>query len=39
VDSASPKISAFPVRRGERPVGSGKFLKNDMISVNSGRFW
>jgi hypothetical protein len=22
-----PKISAFPMRRGELPVGSGKFLK------------
>jgi hypothetical protein len=34
-----PKISAFPVRRSELPVRSGKFLKNGMISVEFGRFW
>jgi hypothetical protein len=34
---ASPKISAFPMRRGELPVGSGKFLKNGLILVGSGR--
>lgn len=34
-----PKISAFPVRRSELPVSSGKFLKNGMISVEFGRFW
>ena len=33
---SSPKISAFPVRRSELPVRSGKFLKNGMISVGSG---
>jgi DNA-binding MarR family transcriptional regulator len=37
--TASPKISAFPVRRSELPVSSGKFLKNGMISVEFGRFW
>jgi hypothetical protein len=37
--AASPKISAFPVRRSELPVRSGKFLKNGMISVEFGRFW
>ena len=37
--SSSPKISAFPVRRSELPVSSGKFLKNGMISVEFGRFW
>ena len=35
----SPKISAFPVRRSELPVRSGKFLKTGMISVGFGRFW
>ena len=30
---SSPKISAFPMRRGELPVGSGKFLKNGLILV------
>jgi hypothetical protein len=35
----SPKISAFPVRRSELPVRSGKFLKTGMISVEFGRFW
>ena len=39
IQCTSPKISAFPVRRGELPVGSGKFLKNGVISVGSGRFW
>jgi DNA topoisomerase VI subunit B len=34
-----PKISAFPVRRSELRVRSGKFLKNGMISVEFGRFW
>ena len=34
---ASPKISAFPMRRDELPVGSGKFLKNGLILVGSGR--
>ena len=28
-----PKISAFPIRRGELPVGSGKFTKKGVISV------
>ena len=36
---ASPKISAFPMRRGELPVGSGKFLKNGLILVGSGRVY
>jgi predicted outer membrane protein len=35
----NPKISAFPMRRGELPVGSGKFLKNGLILVGSGRVW
>jgi hypothetical protein len=34
-----PKISAFPVRRNELPAGSGKFLKNGVISVEFARFW
>jgi hypothetical protein len=33
----SPKISVFPMRRGELPVGSGKFLKIGLILVGSGR--
>ena len=32
-----PKISEFPMRRGELPMGSGKFLKNGLILVGSGR--
>ena len=35
----NPKIRAFPMRRGELPVGSGKFLKNGLILVGSGRVW
>src|SRR5262249_23864648 len=37
--TTSPKISAFPMRRGELPVGAGKFLKNGLILVGSGRVW
>jgi hypothetical protein len=36
-DPTSPKISVFPMRRGELPVGSGKFLKIGLILVGSGR--
>lgn len=39
VRTTRPKISAFPMRRGELPVGSGKFLKNGLILVGSGRVW
>ena len=37
LNKARPKISAFPMRRDELPVGSGKFLKNGLILVGSGR--
>jgi len=36
VASASPKISAFPVRRGEFPLGQEKLQKGGMIPVSSG---
>ena len=38
-EGTRPKISAFPVRRSELQAGSGKFLKNGVISVGSARFW
>ena len=37
--NSSPKISAFPVRRSEPQAGSGKFLKDGVISVESARLW